>query len=89
MTKLWGDDNEHPSLTRCNRIGVPYQMTHERYIPPSGEGIRNNFRGYSISAYETQQNEQDPEETNKPQQRRRIPVAVRISCDLKNLHFLI
>ncbi|KFX94194.1 hypothetical protein O988_06430 [Pseudogymnoascus sp. VKM F-3808] len=76
MTKLWSEDVEHPSIiTRYSRNGIPYQVNHERYAPSGGERMRNGFRGYSMSAHETQQNEQDTEEGQKPQHRRRIPVA--------------
>lgn len=39
-----------------------------------------------MPAHETHQNEQEPDEGQKPQHRRRIPVAVRISCSPKDSH---
>lgn len=86
MTKLWSEDVEHPCITRYNRNGIPYQVNHDRYATSGGERMRNGFQ-YSISAHETHHNERDPDEGQKPQQRRRIPVAVRISCYLKRLTF--
>lgn len=88
MTKLWSEDVDHPSIiTRYSRNGIPYQVNHERYAASGGERMRNGFRGYSMSAHETQQNEQDTEEGQKPQHRRRIPVAVSTSCYLESFAF--
>jgi hypothetical protein len=78
MTRAtWNDFEFETPLQRVNARGPPYNISHDRYLPPAhSDGNRHSGRTYQL-AHDNSHNEiEEEQDTSKKSERRRIPVAV-------------